>query len=216
MKFSDGFNPKFNVKISKYTEGRLTDQRMSHNILTNTGRSWLSRLVGASDYSVDPPLPHRTEKVMYIGLGCGGALQTDTRFPKTQTELVTITALEDPIPFSYNAVGTVSTYLKQVDNQVASSSVYFPGTTRTRFVVDVAESEISFAGNVTRVSNEVVNTSVPISEAGLYLSSAEPTWDGGATGTDPAGPNELICYNVFEPITVTPNVVLRIEWELRF
>ena len=216
MKLNDSFDPKFNVKINIYEGGRLMDQRLSHNVVTNTGRSWLSRIVGASNYATNPPLPHRTEKIKYIGLGCGGALQTDTRFPKTQTELVTVTALEDPVPYSFNPVGTVSTYLKQVDNQVASSSVYFPGTFRTRFVVDVAEAEISFTGNETAVSGEVVGTSVPVSEAGLYLSSATPTWDGGAVGEDPSGPNELVCYNIFEPIVVTPNVVLRLEWEIRF
>jgi hypothetical protein len=214
MKLTDRLGPKFNVKINVYDNGRLVDQRLSHNVVTNTGRTWLSRLVGASNYSSNPPLPHTTDKIGYIGLGCGGALQTDSAHPKSQTELVTVEALEDPVP--YSLVGLVSTYLKQVDNQLVSSSVYFPGTYRTRFVVDVAETEVSYSGSEARVSGTVVNTSVPVSEAGLYLSSAEPTWDGGNSGADPAGANDLVCYNIFEPIIVTPNVILRLEWELRF
>jgi len=161
---------------------------------------------------VDPPLPHVTTRIKYIGLGCGGALQTDANLPHAQTELVTVVALEDPVPYSEN--GAVKTYLKQVDNQLVNSSVYFPGTFRTRFIVDVAETELSFDGNVTAKTGHVVGTSVPVSEAGLYLSSAEPTYGNG--GADPTGPNDLVCYNIFEPIIVTPNVVLRLEWELRF
>lgn len=214
MHISDKYNVRFNVKVGAYKDNKLIDQRQSHNVMTNTGRNWLSRLVGASDYSTTPPLAHTTDKVAYVGLGCGGALQTDPLLPKSQTELVTVEALEDPIPFS--VASNVSTYLKKVNDQNANSSVYFPGSFRSRFIIDVAETEISYTGSTTSVSNVNVGTSVPISEAGLYLSSAQPTWDGGSLGADPSGPNSLVCYNIFDPIFVTPNVVLRVEWELRF
>lgn len=218
MYFSDELEPSVNVAISVYKDGELVDRRISHNVFTNTGRTWLSRLVGAADYSQDPATPHNTDKIAYMGFGCGGALQSNNSFATGQTELVTVKALQDPVPVSKD--GDQRLYLKGVDNQ-ANSSVYFPGDFRTRFVVDIAESELSFAGNFTRISNIEVGTSVPISEAGLYLSSANPRFTHEAdpadpTEADPADANMLVAYNIFDPIHVTPNVVLRVEWELRF
>lgn len=218
MYFNDELEPSANVAISVYKDGKLVDQRVSHNVFTNTGRTWLSRLVGASDYGHHPPSPHNEEKIAYIGFGCGGALQTNDDFATGQTELVTVTSLQDPVPISID--GDQRLYLKQVDNQ-ANSSVYFPGDFRTRFIVDIAESELSFVGNTTRVSNMAVGTSVPITEAGLYLSSANARFTHEADPVnpleaDPAKPNSLVAYNIFDPIHVTPNVILRIEWELRF
>jgi len=218
MYFKDELEPTINVAISAYKDGKLIDQRLSHNVFTNTGRTWLSRLVGSSDYSQEPPAPHTHQKIAYIGFGCGGALQSNNDFATGQTELVTVTSLQDPVPVSID--GDQRLYLKQVDDQ-ANSSIYFPGDFRTRFIVDIAESELSFTGNTTRVSNKAVGTSVPISEAGLYLSSANPRFTHEADPAnpleaDPAGPNMLVAYNIFDPIHVTPNVILRVEWELRF
>ena len=218
MLITDKYDPTINVAVSVYEDGNLVDQRLSHNVVTNNGRSWLSRLVGASDYNTLVPTPHTNDKVKYIGLGCGGALQSDTDFATGQAELVTVTALQDPIPFSLD--NDVGVYLKQVDNQ-SFSSVYFPGNFRTRFVVDISESELSFAGNTTLVSQQNVGTAVPVTEAGLYLSSATPTYKAAvgnvpAIGVDPSQANHLVAYNIFDPVTVTPNVVVRIEWELRF
>lgn len=220
MLFSDTMDPRFNVRVETYdkTTGLLVNQRQSHNVVTNAGRSWLAKIVGSDDYAQEPPHPHLTEKIKYIGFGCGGALQTDNNFVNNQAELVTVTALEDPTPVS--AQGSVFQYLKQVDNQT-SSSIYFPGDYRTRFICDILESELSFVGSVTRISNVQVGTAVPVSEVGLYLSSAKVTFDPSqdpaiVTQADPAQPNNLVAYNIFEPIVVTPNVLLRVEWELRF
>ena len=218
MYFTSELEPSVNVAISVYENGKLIDQRTTHNVFTNTGRTWLSRLVGSPDYSQNPPATHEVDKIAYIGFGCGGALQTDNKFATGQTELVTVKALQDPVPVSID--GGQRLYLKRVDNQ-ANSSIYFPGDFRTRFIVDIAESELSFAGNATRVSNVEVGTSVPITEAGLYLSSANPRFTHEANPAnpleaDPAEPNKLVAYNIFDPIHVTTNVILRVEWELRF
>jgi hypothetical protein len=82
----------------------------------------------------------------------------------------------------------------------------------------VLESEISFINNRTRVSNVEVGTLVPISEIGLYLSSALPIFTHPAPQTgeaDPAAANAMVAYNIFEPIPITPQSGVRVEWELR-
>jgi len=218
MHINDKLDPNVNVTIKVYEDGLLIDHRRSHNVVTNVGREWLARLVGSDNYDVEPPSPHVTAKAKYIGFGCGGVLQTSNDFARSQSELVTVTHLEDPIPFEEEA--NVRTYLKQVDSQT-NSVTYFPEPFRTRFILDIPESWISFAGNTTRASNVAVGTNVPISEAGLFLSTAKPTFSHNfdvpvAIEADPLAPNDMVAYNIFSPITITPNVVLRIEWELRF
>ena len=211
----DNFDPRFNVTLVGYErrkDGSLQQRyrRDVHNIMTNTGRDWLVRRLGAVSYG--PEVPHVTTLVKYAGFGCGGALQTDVQFPNTQTELATVVSLQDPTPFS--TVGNLSTYLKTLNTQ-SITSTYFPGVGRTVFICQVPESEISYLTAAT-YSGVSVGTSVPLSEAGLYLSNAGPTYDPVApAGTDPTAANSLIAYNIFEPVTVTPNVVLRLEWELR-
>ena len=215
---TDEFNIHVNYAIGTFDRvtGEMLDVRRGHNVMTNTGRNWVVRRLGSSDYAQAIPTPHTTDVIAYMGFGCGGALQTNAAFAGTQAELVTVVGLEDAVPFS--RAGNVRTYLKQVDNQ-AINSVYFPGNYRTVFVLNVLETEISFAGNATRTSGVAVGTSVPISEAGLYLNTALPTYNHAgvvpAGQADPAAANQLVCYNTFDPISVTPNVVVRAEWELR-
>ncbi len=206
MKLSATFNIHANVVVRAYEGGQLVHVRESHNVFVNTGRAWLAKQLGASNYAVDPPTPHSTEKVAYIGLGCGGALQTDANFANTQPETVTVTALEDPIPVS--ETGGTKTWLKKVLNQ-STGDVFFPGDFRTAFIVDFVESEVSYALSRTHTSNVLVGTNAPVSEAGLYLSTAKTALP------DPTVVNRLAAYNSFSPIPVTPNTVLRVVWELR-
>ena len=215
----DELNIHVNYAIGTFDRvtGEMVDIRRGHNVMVNTGRNWAVRRLGSSDYAQVPPTPHTTEVIAYMGFGCGGALQTNNTFARTQAELVTVVALEDAVPFT--RVANLRTYLKRVDNQ-ASTSVYFPGNYSTVFVLDVLETELSFTGNATRTSGVTVGTSVPISEAGLYLNTALPTFDHTVGPVpvgqaDPAAANRLVCYNTFDPLAVTPNVVLRAEWVLR-
>jgi hypothetical protein len=208
VKLTENFNISANVVVRAYEDGVLAHTRESHNVFVNTGRAWLAKMLGASDYSVDPPTPHATEKVAYIGLGCGGALQTDANFANTQPETVTVTALEDPIPVSQTG-GGVKTWLKKVLDQSYPSNVFFPGDFRTAFIADFVESEVSYALSTSYTSGILVGTNAPVSEAGLYLSTANPAL------VTPTDVNRLVAYNTFSAIPVTPNTVLRVNWELR-
>ena len=218
MRIEEVLKVSVNVVVRAYDEdGRLIARRRGHNVFTNTGKNWLVRAMGASNYGAVPPTAHTAEKIMYMGYGCGGALQTNPAFVTGQAELVTVNALQDPVPVSDSGGGQF-VYLKQVDNQSLGSSVYFPGDYLTVFVSDIAATEISFAGSTTRVSNVAVGTQVPVSEAGLYLSDASPFYTPAAPlgyEADPAGANSMAAYFIFSPVIVTTGVVLRSEWELR-
>lgn len=213
------FDPRFNVTVLVYERTpagpRLIGQRETHNVMTNTGRSWLVQRLGAASYTGSPPTPNTTEVIKYVGFGVGGALQTTAGYMNTQAELASVVALEDPVPFK--KVGDVQTYLETVNAQEVNN-LYFPGVGRTVFVYDVPEAYISFAGNES-FSALPVGTEVAVSEAGLYLSNACPTYDvvngPGPSSVPPTSANRLACYNIFDPIVVTQNVMLRILWEIR-
>jgi len=193
----------------------LVATRETHNIFTNTGRAWLARLLGAVAFDQPLPTPHDPEgtaRVAYMGFGCGGQFQTATGFSANkQQELASVVALEDPAPISVS--GMVATYLKRVEPQT-NATVSFPdgGIGRTTFVCTLephSPSYINFSGARSRTTQQDLESRAPISEAGLYLSLADPTGD-------PTAPNYMICYDTFDPIVVTPNTVLRCEWEIRF
>lgn len=209
----DAIGPTSNVRISTYLDGVLQETRESHNILTNIGRKWLRDLVGALDYSntdgngfIEGTVNIRTsERARYIGLGVGGLLTSDAIvFNGTQEELVTVVAPEDYVKMD------ASNFLKQVEVQTDGSDG-LPTNFSIRFIITILESEVSFEGNTSK-SEVVVGTLVRVSEAGLYLSGADPTMDLDVFVNN----SRMIAYSIFAPIPINPNIVTRFEWELRF
>ena len=152
----------------------------------------------------------------YVGVGVGGALQTDTRFSRRQAETRLVTHLEDPVPITIS--GNARTYLKRVYNQSSNNTLFLPSPYRPSFVVDFAEGEIAFVGNTSRTTGVTVDTSVPVSEFGLYLSDAGTVFThpaGLIDEVDPLTANGMIAYNIQEPVIITPECSLRVIWELR-
>jgi len=201
-----------NVRLRAYDRGVLVDERVSHNVLTNIGRNWLRDLVGAITFNpgvggaIASPDSRTDERAMYIAFGVGGVLTSDpTLYNGTQEELTTVSVLEDYVQI----LGT-PTYMKAAEGQ-GNGTDSIVGSYALRFITTILESEISFAGNVSK-SGAAVGTNVPVSEVGLYLSGADPTKDLD----DILNNARLVAYNQFDPIAVTPNIVLRVEWELRF
>jgi hypothetical protein len=61
---------KTNVDILHYKRGELVEVRRGHNIWTNYGRTWLSKMVGY--LSFDPVTVEKNARLRYFGLGMGG------------------------------------------------------------------------------------------------------------------------------------------------
>lgn len=206
-----------NVRVSRLTASGETELiQKQHNVLTNFGREWHGRLLGALSYTASPPTPIETARPMYIGVGCGGLLQTDTRFSRRQAEVRAVTHLEDPVPISRSEDERV--YLKRVYNMSTASTLTYPEPTRPTFVVDFIAGEIAFVGNATRTTAVTVGTNVPVSELGLYLSTASTRFShvaGLTNEADPLSNNKMVAYCLISPTPVTPNAGLRIEWEFR-
>ncbi len=212
MQISDTFRPRVNVRISHFNVAEdgtrtLLETRESHNIMTNTGRAWFVRQLGAFSYAdMDNPTPLSTAKIGYMGFGCGGALQTKPGFLHTQMEVASVTNLEDAVPIKL--VDGDPVWLKRVQD-MTDDLVHFPGGaagSAAVFVTNLLSTEISFAASRTWGSGKLVGTNVPVSEAMLFLTSADPSL--------PVQSGKGVCYNVFSPIPVTPSSVLRAEWSI--
>ena len=216
--FREPIKPECNVRVTALRDGEVVEQRESHNIITNVGRNYLRNIISAITYdNVDaangfvegPTNVYTSERVRYMAFGVGGAFSADPYY-HIQEELVTVTALEDYVKI------TDSSYLKEVDVQGPAGEP-FPTQYSVRFACQLTESDISFANNVSKSSAltlpiSYVGTDVAVSEAGLYLSGANPAQDLDHTDNN----SRLIAYNIFQPIHVTQNIVLRVEWEFRF
>ena len=79
----------------------------------------------------------------------------------------------------------------------------FPTDFSIRFRAIMEYDDVSFAAQLYSLG-----TDVPISEAGLFTSEATPDDEPDGRG--------MIAYNIFTPISVTPNFYLELAWELRF
>lgn len=209
--------PTANVRITAFCKdtGKVLHQHETHNVLTDTGRTWLRDMCSTLTYAntdansgVVPDADSKTnERPRYVGFGVGGALSSDpTTYWGTQEELSSVTQVEDFVKISTSP----DVYLKEMNAQTLASDSY-PNAYSVVFITDIAESEISFAGNVS-ASGTTVGTNVPVTEVGLYLSGADPSNDlAHATNTA-----RCIAYNIFSPVYVTTNIVLRSEWEFLF
>jgi hypothetical protein len=211
----DLLKPECNVRIIALKDGKIVDQRETHNVITNVGRNWLRNLVGASSYpesGADVYGEHSLtdERVRYMAFGVGGALSSDPYF-HSQEELVTVTSLEDFVAITdVNPEPPSTRYLIEVMPQTLANQS-FPTPYSIRFSCLIDESLVSFDGNLS-YSGQPVGTSVPISEAGLYISGASP----GKVLSHEDNTSRLVAYDIFAPITITPNITLRVEWEFRF
>ena len=205
FKTEDSLLDRFNFRLRTYDpRGLLVDEKTVHNVLTNAGRSWLLRALAASSFDVDPPTPLETAKPKYMGFGVGGILQTDAQFANTQVEQSEVQWLEDPVPFSDSGTPV---YLKQIE-AINSGSRHFPTDYVLRHICKILETEVTFVGATAAISGVVVDTQVPVSEAGLYLSTADPQYTPGSA-------NDLIAYANFDPIPFRPGLVGEAVWEFR-
>jgi len=223
VNFVDRVPVSSNVTILKKTMGgKVVDRRDSHNIFTDNGRQWLRQLISVNSYS---GIPHatlgvgsnmtgdggqtgntdsiavggKTYRPRYIGLGVGGALQTLTPpGPGAQIEEGNVTTLESPV------LASAGIWLQEVlpQSDIADGEIY-PTSYSIRFRGVFNLSDVSFAGQTLDLG-----TDVPISEIGLFTSEA-------VRGSAPDGVG-MIAYNIFKPISKTPNFILEIAWELRF
>lgn len=212
MKIQDAIEVKWNLQIDLYERGKKRPwHHRTHNIVLNTGRQMFCELITASSFSGASYVRHQDSVVRYIGFGIGGVMQNNpaalaspysdpypTGYSGTNVQTdtdVTVSRLERPVQVSPDV------WMRQV-----STPGTFPTATSTRFIATFAEADLNFGSF----------TSVPISEIGLYKSSADPSLPNGAAGAYPGAGGHTVAYDTFNTISKTGVFSIQVLWELRF
>ncbi len=217
MQIKETVEAHWNLEIDLFERGKRkrwhqSHRRCLHNIVTNTGRQFLAENITPSSLGPGTFVRHQNTVVRYIGFGIGGNLQS--------SPFASASPYSDPYPAGYagtNTQGdsdpTVSILERPV--QVTAAPLWmreiatpgtFPTGTSTKFIAVFSNSDINFGSF----------TSVPLSEVGLFKSSADPTLFNGSAGTYPGPGGHLIAYDTFGTIQKTGIFSVEVRWEWRF
>jgi hypothetical protein len=211
MKIVEGIELKWNLEIDMYDRGkRKRVHSRTHNIVVDTGRQMiLENITPATLFSGGFTRTQNTV-VRYIGFGLGGTRQTGPNaglspyadaYPagyagaNAQTDNdVTVAQLERPV-----AVSAAPLFMKEI-----STPGTFDYTTaqKSTFIATFDRADINYGGFL----------SMPLSEIGLYKSSADPALPNGGAGAYPGGTGHLIAYDTFDTIHKTGGYAITVRW----
>lgn len=205
-----------NVRVRLYDrQGRVTYEHVGHNVLTNAGRTWVTRLLTPADFPALSTANRNmtsnggqtgnedtfspigiTYRARYIGVGIGGTLQTiSPPGPGGQTEHAGVTGLERQV------LVNATDYYRQIEpNDDPNDPLQFPDAYSVRVRAIFGYDDISFPAQPT------YGTNVPLTEFALYTSQAALTVAGG---------DGCVCYHQVSPFSKTPDFALELVWELR-
>lgn len=211
MKFGENLELKWNLEIDLYDRGkRKCVHSRTHNIVVNTGRQMiLENITPATLFSGGFTRTQNTV-VRYIGFGIGGYMQNSANaaaspysdaYPagyggtNTQTDNdVTVARLERPI-----RVAAAPTFMKQISTP---GTFDYSTAQKSTFIAVFDRADINYGSF----------TSMPLSEIGLYKSSADPALPNGGAGAYPGGTGHLIAYDTFDPIHKTGGLAITVRW----
>lgn len=206
LSLRDEIEVKSNVLLVMRERGKIIARREGHNIWVSLGSEYLAERISLQSY--DPDVPYNSYHVKYMGLGIGGtaqkALDVANNPPisgpyvgtndQVDTDL-TVSSLERPVRISgsesaYPGVGG--------DAWVGLIGSADPNSvpTQTTFRRTFTQADVNYGSFV----------SVPLSEIGLFLSSADPE----------NYQNLLVAYHTFDTLMKTAAFSLEVVWTIRF
>lgn len=206
LRLKEDLEVKSNLLLTMRERGKIVARREGHNIWVSLGSEYLAERISLQSY--DPDVPYNNYHLKYMGLGIGGtaqkALDTANNPPisgpyvgtndQVDTDL-TVTTIERPVRVS----GSESAYPGVAgDAWVGLIGSSDPNTvpTQTTLRRTFTQSEINYGSFV----------SVPLSEIGLFLSSADPE----------NYQNLLVAYHTFDTLMKTAAFSLEVIWTIRF
>lgn len=216
MKFIEDIEVKTNLIIVARERGKIVQRSETHNIFLDLGREWLSRLIAYNTYS--PDTYQRNDRVRYIGFGIGGIRQV----APILADASPIGGPGDPYEAS-SAAGIGSNIQTDVDRSVTTierpvrvtgSTSGYPGTGGDIWIGQI-QAPVEHATGTSATFRRVFTqqeisytpfTSVPLSEAMLFTSSADPGFYL----------NTGIAYDCFDTISKTSAISLEVEWTFNF
>lgn len=208
MKLVEDIPVKSNLILTVRERGKVVDRREGHNIFLNLGREWLSKVIAFASFG--PDVFEDDRRIRYMGFGIGGNRQLAPSFADgagsslddytpvggfSQSDIdPTITVIERPVRVA-GASGPASAPEDQWIGQVQAPPDH-PSVGQAVFRRVFSPSEVSYGPYV----------SVPLSEVGLFLSSADPTFRN----------NNIVAYDTFDTVSKTTAFELEVVWTLRF
>lgn len=217
MRHNDIIEVKYNLHIEARERGKLVQSMDTHNIFVDSGRYWLSRLMGYKTLPTPPTAPNEgttatpvdpyvNHRIRYIGVGIGGDRQhypvTYFNTPPLDVYQATflqndttpaVSHLETPVPvYEHNGIY----WLAQVTNTLTG----LPNG-QIKFTRVFTENELSFGGRPI----------IPVSEVALFTNEADPTASPYPTRYD--GP--MVCYDTLDTLPKNNSIVLQFDWTLR-
>ena len=167
-------------------------ERVGHNILTNTGRNWISKLIGWSTIGgTDAPFTHR--RIRWLSAGSGAYVESQS-----------VTQLQSALLYSG------SNYLAPI------TSVGFPTASSIRFTRIFATTELSTNPPTSVVITEAgLFADVSPWNAGGTEDAQEPSMTYPTTLNPTVATNPPVAYKSIEPITKTTDFLLEFRWDFR-
>lgn len=193
-KSPDNIGVASNFRLVLRERGKIVrgSERVGHNIFTDVGRGWLTRLVAWNTIG-SPDMPFTQQRVRWMGMGTGSL-----------EEVPSIISLANAA--KYDSVD----YLAPID------SVEFPDASTVRIVKLFGPEALNPDGGSIRLTEAGLYVDVNPADENVVddLSVLPGTYE---TVLNPAlASNPPIAYKSFEPITKTQDFSLEIQWELRF
>lgn len=200
---------KNNLYLTMRSCGKIVTRREGHNIWLNIGREYLASLIALTSHT--PDVPERNDRIKYMGFGVGGTRQVapgvansppiSVAYPGTnlQTDLdPTVTRLERPVRVTGTTTSPSSPYSV---NDVWLGAIQAPA-------IHTTPTQVTFRRLFTQVELSYSTfLSVPLSEVGLFTSSAAPT---GYPYNNP------VAYDTFDTISKTGAFEIEVDWTVRF
>lgn len=169
-------------------------RREGQNVVTQTGREWLARLMSYRAYTpaLSSDTPERNDRIRYIGLGSGAF-----------DEVPGVSALQSPLAFNIDGNFLAELTAPATYGLASSTS---EGTS-VRYSRTFTKDQIS------------VNASQEISEAGLFTDGSPESSYAPRTrnvSLEASGDQPPMFYKSFEPFTKTQKFAVTTRWDVRF
>lgn len=216
LPLGDDIQARWNVQITLEERGKRKIHHRSHNIYVNVGRQFILETITASAFPSASSFTRLQDSVVrYIGFGLGGSRQNSslaalapigtTLYPGTNTQTDT-----DPATFRLERpIKVTGSDVTQID----------PGDLWMRQISPVgslpAQNRVTYAAVFSQTDLQVGALSMPLSEIGLFKSSADPALPNGAVGAYPGPGGHMIAYDTFDTLHKTGQFSIRVEWSLR-
>lgn len=212
MRIEDVIEVKWNLEIDLFERGkRRRFHQRTHNIFTNTGRQFLCETMTAAAFPTPTTYTRIQDSVVrYIGFGIGGDRQNSS--------FATTPPLSSAYPAGYggtNAQTDSDVLVDKLERPIeAASGIWMRQVSPVPALV--APNYVTYVATFSETDLLVGAASIPLSEIGLFKSTADPSLPNGSSGTYPGVGGHVVAYDTFNTLHKTGQFSIEARWTIRF